>query len=109
MRLLTPNLEALVITPLAAHSLAFRPIVVGSDRVVELEIEEANDNGPWGTTLVLDGQVQHRVRTGDRVLVEALPGPVQLVSNPSWDYWSTLMRKLHWASQPGPDPRIDVR
>ncbi|MFG0258458.1 MAG: NAD(+)/NADH kinase [Phycisphaerales bacterium JB043] len=100
--ILTPNLEALSITPLAAHSLAFRPIVVGSEHEVEVTLLQANDNGETGSVLVLDGQEQQRVGTGERVCVRVMGERVRLVSNPAWKYWSTLQRKLHWAARPGP-------
>jgi NAD+ kinase len=107
--ILAPNLEALSITPLAAHSLAFRPIVVGSGQGIELLVLQANDSGQSGTMLVIDGQVQHRVSAGDRVCVGVLGERVRLVTSPSWNYWSTLLRKLHWAVRPGPDSDSGVR
>jgi NAD+ kinase len=107
--ILTPNLRALAITPLAAHSLAFRPIVVDANQRIEVMMEQANDNGESGSTLVLDGQVQERIGTGEKMVVEVISEPVQLVSNPSSNYWATLQRKLHWAAQPTPDGPSNAR
>ena len=55
--ILTPEMDSLSIAPIAAHSLAFRPIVVGAKRRIEIELLQANETGDNGTTLVLDGQV----------------------------------------------------
>lgn len=94
--IIAPTVDALAITPIAAHSLAFRPIVVPADSRVEVEIVRANDAG---SALVVDGHVAAALRTGDRVLVTRGPG-VRFVTNPARDYWATLGEKLHWAAPP---------
>lgn len=99
--IVAPDLDSFTITPIAAHSLAFRPIVLPSTHTIELEIRRANDDDGAGTTLVLDGQVHHRLPTGSRVRLSRSPHVVRLVRNPDATFWSTLIRKLHWASAPG--------
>jgi NAD+ kinase len=94
--IIAPTVDALAITPIAAHSLAFRPIIVPVDSRVEVEIVRANDAG---SALVVDGHVAAALRTGDRVLVTRGPG-VRFVTNPARDYWATLGEKLHWAAPP---------
>ncbi|HYE03588.1 MAG TPA: NAD(+)/NADH kinase, partial [Phycisphaerales bacterium] len=70
--IVSPDVPALSITPIAAHSLSFRPVLVGleSSATVTLERvnreEEAEPARCAGTTLVLDGQVLAPLRRGDR-------------------------------------------
>jgi len=99
--ILTPELDSLSIAPIAAHSLAFRPIVVGADRRLEIELLQANETGDNGTTLVLDGQERLLLREGERVRLSTSPLRIALVRNPEWSYWRTLLQKLHWAAAPG--------
>lgn len=99
--ILTPEIDSLSIAPIAAHSLAFRPIVVGGGRRIEIELIEANDLADAGTTLVLDGQDHHRLHEGERVRITMARERIALVRNPEWSYWRTLMQKLHWAAAPG--------
>ncbi len=99
--IVAPDLDSFTITPIAAHSLAFRPIVLPSTHTIELVIRRANDDDGAGTTLVLDGQVHHRLPTGSRVRLSRSPHAVRLIRNPDATFWSTLIRKLHWASAPG--------
>lgn len=103
--IVSPGVAALTVTPIAAHSLAFRPIVVQGENEIDLHIRRANSGwsggGPEGTTLVLDGQVHFGLRAGDRVVVRRDPRPVRLVHNPRTTYWQTLLRKMHWAATPG--------
>ncbi len=108
--IISPEVSSLAITPLAAHSLAFRPIVMPDTTTLELTILKAN--GPdtpegvplphsQGTTLVLDGQSLVRLGAGARVIVRKHDRTIRLVHNPGNVYWQTLMRKLHWAQKPG--------
>ncbi|MEM9167221.1 MAG: NAD(+)/NADH kinase [Planctomycetota bacterium] len=96
-----PGVDAMLITPIAAHSLAFRPIAVPADATVELVPTQLNDaDGSGGTTLVLDGQVQHPLRLHQRVRITTGERRVPLVTNPDGSYWRTLADKLHWARAP---------
>jgi len=104
--IVAPGLEAMTITPIAAHSLAFRPIVVPAASVIELDIHAANsvdDSDACrcsGTTLVLDGQVMQPLTGGERIRIERNADHLRLVRNPDMSYWRTLVRKLHWAVPP---------
>ncbi len=107
--IVSPELPSLTITPLAVHSLAYRPIVLPHDSVIELTVVRANQTRSTsegmpghGTTLVLDGQEQCRIGAGDRIVLSRNEVDVALVHNPGNVYWQTLMRKLHWAQKPGP-------
>jgi NAD+ kinase len=101
--ILAPDVDAMVITPIAAHSLAFRPIVVGAGSMVELIMHRVNrgvaPEGP-GTVLVLDGQVTSPLAAGDRIVLSRDHRPVRFVKNPRGGYWGTLTDKMHWAAAP---------
>src|SRR5690606_8901839 len=62
--IVSPDLDSFTITPHAAHSLAFRPIVVPSSCEIDLHLRKGNDADDGGTTLVLDGQVDTRLQSG---------------------------------------------
>lgn len=97
--ILAPGVDAMVLTPIAAHSLSFRPIVVPATAVVTLTVSSVNAHEDTGTTLVIDGQVHERVGEGD--WIEFTGGePVRLVMDPATSYWTTLRRKMGWASPP---------
>jgi NAD+ kinase len=98
--IIVPGADVMAVTPIAAHSLAFRPIVAPRDDVVELTIKRANRTERGGTTLVLDGQQQVDIERGDRVRLWLGDRRAPLVRNPEWSYWRTLMDKLHWGAEP---------
>ncbi|UCD74833.1 MAG: NAD(+)/NADH kinase [Phycisphaerales bacterium] len=91
-----PTQEAIIITPLAAYSLAFRPIVLCPDSELRIDIRLANE----GTTLVMDGQVSVPLRAGQSILLKQYERKVRFVSNPSTTFWGILQEKLNWASPP---------
>lgn len=103
--IVAPEVEAMVLTPIAAHSLSFRPIVIGADGKIELEMKRVNAGaGPGGdgvgTTLVLDGQVTTPLHAGDRVVIARDGRPIWFVRNPLGGYWTTLAEKMQWAAPP---------
>lgn len=105
--LLAPTLDAIAVTPIAAHSLAFRPIVVEGHSVIEIVARQINRDGPnapgstpGGTTLVLDGQVQTLLEPNDRIRIARHERHVRFVRNPEASYWATVIDKFHWAAAP---------
>ncbi len=99
--ILAPNVEGLAVTPIAAQSVGFRPIVVARESSIEIVAQRVNhEPGGQGTTLVMDGQVQTPLLKGDRLTVRSHGQHVQFVRNPATDYWSRLISKLHWARPP---------
>jgi NAD+ kinase len=94
--ILHPDVNAIVLTPNAAHSLAFRPIVLPGESELMITVARANE----GTSLVLDGQTTHPLSAGDEIHVARHPVRAQLVGNPSSSYWHTLLEKMRWAAPP---------
>jgi NAD+ kinase len=96
-----PGVDAHVITPIAAHSLAFRPVVVPAAARIEITVDRANDDGRgMGTTLVLDGQVFTRLHGNERIAVTRHPRAARFVTNARANYWQTLIDKMRWAEGP---------
>lgn len=103
--LLTPDVDGIAITPIAAHSLSFRPVVVGGSSTIELDLLRVNGNGhpgEGGTTLVLDGQIHTRLRKGDKLTVRRSGNVARFVRNTHSSFWDTLVDKFRWAAAPVP-------
>ena len=91
-----PTCDALVVTPLAVHSLAFRPVVAGADETITVTAVRVNE----GTTLVIDGQLTRHLRVGERVRLRRGAPRVRLIHDPRAEFWSTVVRKMRWATGP---------
>lgn len=104
--IVSPDVRAMIITPLAAHSLSFRPIVLSHAAKIEIRVARANrpsgGSSQAGTALVLDGQESATLSQGDVVQLHKHERPALFVQNRETTQWRTLMHKMHWASSPGP-------
>ncbi|HUS72211.1 MAG TPA: NAD(+)/NADH kinase [Sedimentisphaerales bacterium] len=94
--ILSPKMEAMVITPMCPHSLSFRPIVINADSKVEVFGVRVNE----GTTVSMDGQVSCKLSIDDVVRIERHKGDFLVVNNPLRTQWDTLATKLSWAEKP---------
>jgi NAD+ kinase len=95
--IVSPGLDALAVTALAPHSIAFRPIVFSATCDVWVTLNRANR----GTSLVLDGQVSSGLSTGQQVHIVKHDKALELIHNPGLNYWRLVSRKMHWAARPG--------
>ena len=94
--ILNPPLQGFCLTPIAPHSLSFRPVIVPSEVKVMIVAAEVNR----GTTLVCDGQDCTRLKHGDRVVIRRADRDLLLLENPKNRRWDALASKLHWAKTP---------
>ncbi len=90
--ILQPEADAIIMTPMAPHTLSHRPVVLRADSRVEVAARETNE----GTAAVLDGQIIRSVPAGTRVHVRAAREQFQHVRNPDRSGWQTLVNKLKW-------------
>ncbi|MDA0802578.1 MAG: NAD(+)/NADH kinase [Planctomycetota bacterium] len=99
-----PDANVLLVTPIAPHSLSFRPIVLTGAAEVSVRVERANP----GTTVIVDGQPVGRVGAEDEILVRGDRRGIRVVANPEARYWQTLQRKMRWAEAPVYSPEADA-
>lgn len=95
--ILDPDIQAMLVTPICAHSLSFRPVAVSDRSVVCIQPREVNE----GTVVSLDGQAHVPLERGDVLVVKRYEHKLSLVGNPDLDHWQMLAGKLHWARPAG--------
>jgi len=95
--IISGNVNAFCITPICAHSLTHRPVIISDNSTVMITAARVNP----GTTLFCDGQESTHLLAGDRVVIRRSPHPLLLVENPHEREWTTLAEKLHWGISPG--------
>lgn len=93
--LLAPDLDAMIVTPICAHTLAIRPIVIGADQTIEVTVEQSTDHA----FLVVDGQVEEPLVTGDTVRVRKGDYRVALAGIDAGTYFAALREKLMWGGR----------
>lgn len=95
--ILHPAVDALILTPIAPHTLSNRPVVIPASAPV-LVAPTARDPDQE-VILTLDGQVGLALVPGDTVEVARHDMPVRLVKSPTQSYFDILRRKLKWAER----------
>jgi NAD+ kinase len=92
-----PEVDAIVITPIAPHTLANRPVVIPAASVVEVRpIETARQGDVLAT---FDGQTTFKLDADDAVRVTRAAGHVRIVRSSSRTYFDTLREKLGWGER----------
>jgi NAD+ kinase len=94
--ILPPNAHMFVVTPICPHTLTQRPLVDSGHKVYE--ITPQGEGLP--TMLVIDGQVQVPLRSGDRVTIRRGKTPFPMVRLPGHSFYRTLRDKLGWGALP---------
>ncbi len=87
-----PSLEALLLVPLSPHALFARPLVVGPDSSLAVEILARTDGS---AVLWADGRRTHDLPTGARVVVRRSPVPVRLARLHSGPFTDRLVNKFN--------------
>ena len=89
-----PDVEALVVTPIAPHSLGNRPIVVPGH--ASITVRAAADHGRGEVYVTFDGQTVVAFDTGDELVVRPAERPLRLLGSPTRGYYDTLREKHRW-------------
>ena len=92
--ILTPSVDAFVITPVSPHSLTHRPLVVRDSVEIEIVVKTGADTA----YLSVDGQVGMPVRDGDRVVCRKSEYKVQLLRIRR-AFFEVLRTKLKWGQR----------
>jgi NAD+ kinase len=90
-----PDLDALVVTPLASHSLSARPLVLPVGNGIELEVVEIGE--PPHAYCIVDGQVQTKVGTGTRIRLQPAPIRFRHLLQSSTQFFQVLVAKFGFA------------
>jgi NAD+ kinase len=91
-----PGVESLIVTPISAHSLAVRPVVLPPTATIELEAHD----GPEELMVTIDGQVGAIVPPHDTLIIRRAEAPVLLVRFSETTFFTRMRRKLGWGGLP---------
>lgn len=96
--LMHPEVHALVVTPIAPHSLTSRPLIMPDDRDLRFQIVGAPKSGPCGR-LVLDGQILTDVLGDDEIVVRRSPQDHWMVREPGHNDFLLMREKLKFGDR----------
>lgn len=93
--ILTPDVDAMIITPICPHLLTLRPIVVRGDSCVIVRTEAI----PHVALLTVDGQHAVELEVGDEIHCQRSEHTVNLVRLAEGGFFDALRNKLSWGER----------
>jgi len=93
--ILTPDVDAMVVTPICPHLLTLRPIVVRGDASLTVRVESV----PNLALLTVDGQQAFELLRGDELRCHRSSHAVKLVRLSESGFFEALRSKLSWGER----------
>lgn len=87
-----PSVAAICVTPICAHTLTNRPVVLPEMSTVEVVIQRGDDD----SYLTVDGQVGSSLRLHDHIRVQNADHQVQIVQPSKVSFFDVLRHKMKW-------------
>ncbi len=88
-----PQSPTIQVTPVAAHNLTLRPVILPCDATITVEVSSRSKH----YLLSLDNR-HAIIPHGQKVEIRKSPHTFPLATLSSWNFLNTLRSKLHWAS-----------
>ncbi len=88
--IMNPNIRALLLTPICAHTFQMRPLVVGEDDIIQIKASASKQD----VIVTFDGQESHQIKPGDEVIIRKADSMAKIVKFDDKDYYQVLRSKL---------------
>ncbi len=95
--IVSPDLEAFVLTPLNSFSLSSRPVVLSPDSILEVTFEKSRAKDVF---ITVDGQEPFPLKGGDVITVVLNKKKAKLVAGSAEKFYNALRSKLNWSGVP---------
>lgn len=102
--ILSPTMGGVVVTPICAHALSHRPVVL--EAMSEIRLRMAESTGV--VTLAVDGHGYYAVQVGDQMTVRAHEVPYPLLTRRGSNPYRRLRDRLGWRGSFEAADRLDV-
>jgi NAD+ kinase len=89
-----PSMDALVLTPIAPHTLTNRPIVIPTER--DVRVKSTSSNAGDEVYVTVDGQTGFGLQQGDEIAIVKAERPLRLIRATTRSYFEVLRQKLKW-------------
>ncbi len=93
--IVAPSVEAFIVTPICAHTLTNRPLVLRDTAQIEVVVKSQRE----AAYLTVDGQVGLAAHSEDIVRLRKAASCVEIVQPPSKNYFEILRQKLKWGER----------
>ena len=90
--IVTPAVDSLIITPVSAHTLTSRPLVVPATSKIELSFNKTDES----ILFIADGQIHETFEPSCHVEITKCDYEINLIDFQDCDYFQTLRTKMGW-------------
>ena len=87
-----PTVESILITPISAHTLGVRPLLVSPDAEVTVDTTQSSET----LMVTVDGQVGTELIPGEKLVVRRADSPVLIIRLPGTSFFERMRAKLGW-------------
>jgi len=91
----SPFVEAFIVTPICAHTLTNRPLVLRDSATIEIVVKSQRE----AAYLTVDGQVGIATHSEDIIRVRKSDSCIELIQPPQRNYYEILRQKLKWGER----------
>jgi NAD+ kinase len=91
--IIVPQSGILSLTPVAPHSLNIRPIVIGDDCEITMNVESRSHN----FLVAIDGRSE-KCKEGSNLRITKAPYTIKIVKHSNQEFFQTLRQKLMWGA-----------
>jgi NAD+ kinase len=95
--ILHPEVDALLLTPIAPHMLTNRPVVVPASS--EIRVKPAVNGSNEQMFVTIDGQSGHALQPADEICITRAERPLRLIRASTRTYFDVLRQKLKWSER----------
>ena len=92
-----PLVNAIVLTPIAPHTLTNRPVVLPETSAIRIQPELGDRHAEAFASF--DGQTGVKLERGDAVIVDSASRPLRMIRAAARPYFAVLREKLRWAER----------
>jgi NAD+ kinase len=90
--ILSPDADVFAVTPICAHALSYRPVILSLRSVIRVELVSQDIE----TIIAADGQLLANMKAGDSVTIRRSRQKVRLLHPGDTSFFETIRQKLHW-------------
>lgn len=91
--IIDPRVDAVLLVPVAPHTLTDRPIVMPSQQPIEIVVLPREDTR---AEVTVDGWSMGDIVPGDKLTIGSADRRLTLIHPPGYDYFEVLRSKLYW-------------
>jgi len=88
-----PNLKVIILSPICAHTLSVRPLIISQKNKIEIILEPPSDK----VLLTIDGQIGFELKDRDTIKVEKAKCEASLIRLEEASFFKTLRTKFGWS------------